>query len=243
MPLILHQFAISHFCEKIRWALDYKGIKYQLRSHVPGLHAKPVKRLSAQTQVPVLEYEKGLAIHGSANIIDWLDENYAEKPLTPVDPEHAAQARDWEHIMDQQLGPDVRRVCYDTLLNHKAISVALLGAGTHWYGKPFLSMIYSKLVPMTRKGLQINEEAIKASRLNIVSTISDLAAARNEQGYLVGNSFTRADLTAAALLAGLTMEPKFGVPWPKTMPDPLGEFCLSLADELAWVSELYTKHR
>src|SRR5436190_9023476 len=35
---ILWQIAVSHYSEKARWALDYKGVEHQRRSPPPGLH-------------------------------------------------------------------------------------------------------------------------------------------------------------------------------------------------------------
>ncbi len=34
----LHQFQFSHYNEKARWALDFKGLKYEKRSLLPGFH-------------------------------------------------------------------------------------------------------------------------------------------------------------------------------------------------------------
>ncbi len=33
----LYEFAISHYCEKVRWALDYKGVAYESRVLAPAL--------------------------------------------------------------------------------------------------------------------------------------------------------------------------------------------------------------
>jgi len=51
----LFQFKVSHFNEKARWALDYKGIEHLRHSLVPGPHKVRMKRVSGQEQVPVLE--------------------------------------------------------------------------------------------------------------------------------------------------------------------------------------------
>ncbi len=41
----LYVFAISHYCEKARWALDHFGIAYRLQHVVPGLNRVIAKRL------------------------------------------------------------------------------------------------------------------------------------------------------------------------------------------------------
>jgi hypothetical protein len=46
MTARLYTFTISHFAEKARWALDYKGIRYQEKRLVPGSHLPVVKRIS-----------------------------------------------------------------------------------------------------------------------------------------------------------------------------------------------------
>jgi len=45
----LYQFQFSHYCEKARWALDYKGISYKPRNLLPGLHVKPARKLAPET--------------------------------------------------------------------------------------------------------------------------------------------------------------------------------------------------
>ena len=50
----LIQFPYSHYNEKVRWALDHKRVPHRRRNLLPGPHAFLVKRLSSQTQVPLL---------------------------------------------------------------------------------------------------------------------------------------------------------------------------------------------
>jgi glutathione S-transferase len=52
--LVLHMFPASHFNEKARWGLDWKGLPHARVAYLPGLHARPIRRLSGQTQTPVL---------------------------------------------------------------------------------------------------------------------------------------------------------------------------------------------
>jgi glutathione S-transferase len=54
MSRVLYQFPISHYCEKIRWAMDYKGLDYTLKNLVPGLHLRTTKKIAPKTYLPIL---------------------------------------------------------------------------------------------------------------------------------------------------------------------------------------------
>jgi len=241
--LCLHQFAISHYCEKVRWALDFKGIAHRTNSMVPGLHRKPAKALSGRTAVPILETSAGVGLSGSSDIITWLDEHYPENVLTPSDPAMAVAACDWERFVDNELGAHVRRVCYGTLLDHKSMTVALMGHGTPWYGKPVLRIVFPKLRKLMQQHFKINPTEVLASQQAIEHVVEKLENARQANGFLVGEQFSRADLAAASLLAPLTYEVEYGVPWPSPEPEPLASFTRQLQQRLSWVSELYATYR
>ena len=52
---VLWQLQISHYVEKVRWALDYKRVPHIRRTLLPGLHAVKTKRLTGDTSTaPVL---------------------------------------------------------------------------------------------------------------------------------------------------------------------------------------------
>jgi glutathione S-transferase len=52
--VVLHQFVASHYNEKARWALDWKGVAHRRITYFPGPHALAMRRLSGQTATPVL---------------------------------------------------------------------------------------------------------------------------------------------------------------------------------------------
>lgn len=80
MAIKLYQFCISHYCEKVRWALDYKGVNYQAVNLLPGQHVKTIRELTgAESSVPVLEHD-GQIIQGSGQILDYLDQDLSGYP-------------------------------------------------------------------------------------------------------------------------------------------------------------------
>lgn len=48
----LYQFTFSHYCEKARWALEYKGIAYQPVNLLPGSHLRTVQKLTPKERPP-----------------------------------------------------------------------------------------------------------------------------------------------------------------------------------------------
>lgn len=75
--ITLYQMPISHFCEKIRWTPDYKGIAAKRRNLLPGFHARIARTLAPQTHLPVLEHD-GVVIQGSAAI--WIGRGTCMRP-------------------------------------------------------------------------------------------------------------------------------------------------------------------
>ena len=97
--MILYTFTISHFAEKARWSLDYKGITYQEKRLVPGSHIPIVRRIAPSTFVPVLD-DAGRIVQGSSAIIDYVEEHSPEPPLTPADPSEQQRSLELERWLD-----------------------------------------------------------------------------------------------------------------------------------------------
>jgi len=116
---VLYVFAISHFCEKARWALDVLEVDYELRHVAPGEHMEIAKKLGApRSSVPYLSLG-GRVIQGSADIISWAESvSSTEISLTP-DAEVCEQI---EKRIDDIAGVHVRRFYYsEALVEHPSM--------------------------------------------------------------------------------------------------------------------------
>ena len=87
----LYEFSLSHYNEKARWALDYKGIPYHSEPVLPGLHFGKIKKLSGQTSTPVLQLPTEV-VSGSANIVQCVDALSPKHPLFPPSPDARKEA-------------------------------------------------------------------------------------------------------------------------------------------------------
>lgn len=240
--LKLYQFPISHYCEKIRWALDYKGIEYATINLIPGLHIRHTQNMGLRSSVPLIQH-KEKHIQGSIDIIDYLDQAFPHKQLTPVSEAIEATAMEWEFHLGNEVGVHVRRCIYHILLDYPGIVKPLFSNNGPWYGRVYLLLAYPKLAKAMRKFMHINADTAAESQRLLAIAIEKLAKHYQHNEFLAGEEFSRADLTAAALCAPLTMEKQYGLNWPSRPPDKLTLLMEEFSSQLSWVSRIYSEYR
>ena len=238
----LYQFPISHFCEKARWALDYKQLPYQTINLVPGLHLKPTKKLGVKSSVPIIQHEDTV-VAGSNNIIDYLENLSSQRPLNLEDGELNKQIAESEHTLDCVAGINVRLVAYHILLKHPDIVKPFFAHRGPWYAPIFLLFAFNKLSVTMRKLMNINQQTFDSGKQELHQLLDNLNEHYSKNGYLVGGQFTRADLTAASLFAPLVMPEGYGLNWPKNVPADFQALVDEFSNKLAWVKPIYQKHR
>src|SRR3954468_15354979 len=94
-PPVLHHLKVSHYNEKVRWALDYKGVPHVRRAAIPGRHRKLAKELTggAVATLPAL-VANASGIGDSSRITTHLEDRYPEPPLYPADLDERRRALD-----------------------------------------------------------------------------------------------------------------------------------------------------
>ena len=240
--LKLYQFPISHFCEKARWALDYKQLEYKKINLLPGLHVNKAKKLSGKAHLPIL-VDKNKVINESSEIIDYLDAVHPNNQLTPEDETLKNEAMKWEVFADQELGPDVRGLCYNTLLDHPKITVPFFATNGPWYSNFLLNYTFPKMSIKMREFMKLDDKNVLLIKKRLTKAIDKLHQHTQQHKYLVGDQFSRADLAVAALLAPLCKPQKYGLKWPKEYPEPLRSTIEKYSNKLDWVDRIYIEHR
>jgi glutathione S-transferase len=96
-----------------------------------------------------------------------------------------------------------------------------------------------------RSKFRLNPAAALDSREKTVAAMDRLERELGRSGYLVGDSFTVADLTAASLLYPVVRPASFPYPSVTESPESAREFLDSLAARPGgqWVAETYTRER
>jgi len=222
--------------------MDYKGLDYKLKNLLPGLHLRTTKKMAAKSYVPIL-IDQGEQVQNSHIILNYLDENYPENSLSPKDPELLAKAMEWEKYCDVELGVHVRRFGYHYLLDEPKTVIPFFTKDGPWWGPLFFKISFSKLEPIMRKIMAIDEAGANESEVRIQQAIDTLYAEYEQREFLVGDQFSRADLTAAALLAPLIMPQGYGLEWPEKMPEKLQNFVDKNETKLERFRALYLTFR
>ncbi len=216
----LYLFAISHFCEKARWALDYHGIKYSLVHLPPGAHMRWARRTGLPaTTLPTLKAGDHY-IQGSSDIIDWADTNGAGAPLlTPRD--SAADGIAVEQRCDDIIGVHTRRMFYsEALIKHPETVKAVFLADLKPAQKIATTAIWPVLRKMMISKMDIGIAQGEASKKILESELDWLDGLYADgRRFLLEDRFTRADLTVASLLSRIAAPPEHpGADRMKTSP-------------------------
>jgi glutathione S-transferase len=240
--LTLYQFTFSYFCEKARWALDYKGLPYTPRNLLPGPHRRVVLRLARKPTVPLL-IDDGAIIQGSTEIIDHLDSKYPEHPLTPADRSQAKESREWEAYLDEKIGVPLRLWGYYHLLPDRRLALKRMLRGAPWHARIYYPLIFPKVRERMSRYLHIDAESARQAEQRVVTALERLDDAIASRPYLVGGQFTRADLTACSLLA-LLRAPQ-GADAAKDLPEAIVRFASAHGSRpcAQWVLRTYAEHR
>ncbi len=243
MPLLWH-IPLSHYSEKARWALDHKRIAHHRQVLGPDYLIR-AWRATGRGTLPILFLE-ARAIGDSTHIIAALEERYPQSPLYPGDATARQHALALEDYFDEQLGPALRAAMVTPLFRHDP-DVALRVLTT---GMP--DKAYQRLRPLVRifpayyrwrHG--IRDAKLEADRATVSAALERIEQERQGRPYLVGDAFTVADLTAAALLGALLQPPQIQYPLRVALPPYLQDYRAALLEHPAaqWALGIYRLHR
>lgn len=235
--LILLTLPPSHYCERARWALDYCGFDYLEERLAPGLHIPRVKRLGAPaTCLPLILYADGSICQGSDRILDWTGMIGGDSEI--------------ERRFEQQTAPLIRHCLYAGLLSDpkSGIRDVLLRVSSRRQSA-IGRLTWLLMRRLMVSGVNARLEVLPDLITRVDRELDWFDQVLHERGdYLSGFEFSRADLTAASLLAPiaeLQTEPirgiSEGLSWPASLTPALEEW--SNRPSVKWAQRTYTNYR
>jgi glutathione S-transferase len=245
----LIQLDISHYSEKVRWALDYKQVPHVRRSPLPGSHMPIAFALTRGESItlPLLQMD-GRTIADSTAILAALEERYPDPPLYPSDPEQLRRALELEDFFDEELGPHARLLPFHELTNEPAMFAEVAAAAVPGpLGKAKGPIgLYARTYTGLRFGVR-DEAAAALARERIVAALDRLEAelAAGEGEFLVGERLSVADVTAASLFYPVIGPDEGPLPADAPTPPALERFRDEIRDRpgYLWVEETFRRHR
>jgi len=243
-PVLWH-LPLSHYSEKVRWALDHKAVQHARRAPVAGYHmaAALVLTRGRHWTLPVIQLD-GRRIGDSTAILAAIEQRYPDQPLYPTDPADRKRALELEDWFDEQLGPAVRRFAFHALrsdpdqfdeLASRQVPAPLrryrrlVGA----YGRAFTGARFQT----------VSAGRADEARQQVLAALDHLESELGDGEYLVGERFTVADLTGASLFYPLVLPPEG--PLDLAPPPAAARVRDSVTHRrgFQWVLEMFARHR
>lgn len=244
----LHQFATSPYCEKLRWVLDLKGVPYEIvEVRFGSPEHKALATRTGATSVPAVLTDDGRWLRDSTTIAADVEARFPRPALVPAEPRAAAAVRLWEDWADEALAGAAYPLYVDAVMSDPALRrrayQAALGGGPFGPFYPLLGGVFeSRYRQRTRAPV-----ATRPVRLQrFAEACALLAENLADRPYLVGDTFTLADLTVAVMLA-IVNRPEGADPHPVVGSAPWRAPGLPEDDAvrrvLEWQAELFARHR
>ena len=242
-PVLWH-LKVSNYNEKARWALDYKHVPHVRCAVDPPRHRAIAKRLSGGRTFPILELD-GEVVGDSTRIIEALERRDPEPPLYPSDPAERRRALELEEFFDEELGPYARLLAVHHLLPDARLMLDVFTPDL----RPARRLVSRAMFPLMRRGVRasfgIDDVSVEQAYQKVHAAGERFRAELQPSGYLVGDGFSVADLTLAALVSPIVAPERFPYPQPQRGHPLLGRLREALAAEgiLDWTREMYARHR
>jgi glutathione S-transferase len=245
LMLELYQFELSHYCEKIRFILDYKGLAYRKVEVTPGLGQLDLFKISGQRQVPVLK-DGNEVIADSTAIAQYLETKYPDRPIYPTDSKQRALCLILEEWADESVGLNARKSMLGAFSQNSDFRAAALPTSTPAFLKTLVESVPQEALDVLGFGAGFGSDSIKSARKAMQQNLEALCLLLTDSPYLVCDHPTLADFA----VAGLSMYVKFPTGNYVDLPEKLkGRGVPGLADNPAydvfwtWRDRLYADYR
>ncbi|MGF1468060.1 MAG: glutathione S-transferase family protein [Sandaracinaceae bacterium] len=203
--IVLHQFTVSPFCDKVRRVLAVKGQPYETRDVAPSDTLFRLRRLNPAGKLPVLEHD-GRVIADSTAIVRYLEETFPEPPLLPGAPRDRALARVLEDWADESLYFYEAWFRFGISTNAPEWTERVLAPE-----RPALKPVARALIaPSVRLMAWIQGTGrLSARRIRDAfrEHVMDLAELLDDRAWLVGDALSVADIAVAAQVSGVASTP------------------------------------
>lgn len=194
--LLLHQYEVSPFAAKVRRALRYKGIPFEVKNYAVADAGKIRKTISPTGKTPVLEGEDGLVVD-SSRILRYVDRNFPHPPILPSSPALRAQAHIIEDWADESL------FFYDLAMRGWPNNIDWLKRDVLSHDSGAMRWLMDKLIPgfvrKTGQAQGIGRKDRDTICEEVAAHFDAIVDLLGESTWLVGDHLSVADIAVASM--------------------------------------------
>jgi len=172
--LTLYGALLSPFVRKVRIVLAEKKVEYELVPQSPFEKSAEFLKKSPLGRIPALDDEQGRSLADSSIIAEYLEERFPEPALLPRDPYERARVRWFDEYADGGMAPTLT-------------------------GKIF----FQRVVNTSLMKNQPDDAALDDGLKDLARFFTYLEEEIDGNDYLVGNTFSLADISVACQLINL----------------------------------------
>ena len=207
-PWRLISLPMSHYCEKVRWILDWSCLPYIEEPHLLPFHRKVTQKLGGTT-VPVLIAPDQI-LTDSSEMMQYVDRFIPSRAsLYPQETQQLQQLYQLETLFNQTLGPATRSWFYFYALEHKELLQHCLCLGVPEREKALYSRMLPKIDAWVRESLHLSPDSVQQSLERIYQIFEQVEVfLADGRPYLLGESMSVADITLSALASPLLSPPE-----------------------------------
>jgi glutathione S-transferase len=243
--LELYQWELSQFSEKVRLILDYKGLEYRKIEVAPGIGQLELFRLTGQKQVPVLK-DGNRYIADSTEIAKYLDSEYPDRLLIPIDPKKRALTLLLEDWADESIGAKGRKALFAAISQDQSFRKSLLPVSTPDILRSVIEGVPGDFLSALGFGVGFTPDVVNAAVTSLKQDLDIITQLLVGSPYLTGDEPTLADLTVASLSMLLKFPDGAYLDLPVSLR---GKGLSSIADNpdyeafFAWRDRIYSQFR
>jgi glutathione S-transferase len=202
--MVLHHGWRSSASRRVRLCLEEKGLAYE--SHVVDMgklehHSAEYLKINPNGVIPTLIHD-GRPLHESGTICEYLDETFPDPPLRPDAPYERALMRNWIRHIDGLIG---NLIIFNW--RHHLAKVA-----SQWSDEELAEKL--KTIPSRERQeawlraarKPYTEEERDAARAKLVLLLDKMEDALQASGWLVGKSYSIADIAAVPFVKRIDEE-------------------------------------
>ncbi len=238
---------VSHYCEKVRWALSKLKISFVEEGHMPPFHRFITGKLGGSS-TPILITNKGV-FTDSNDIFKYLDLIVSDDlKIYPKDIKLSQKVEELEKLFNSKLGPCTRRWGYSYVMNDKKRMQTLWTINVPRFEKVLFPIVFPQMRFITRQQFDINPDSVSKACENIRSIFEQVSELLSDgRKYLVGDRLSAADITFSALASPVILPPEHPIQQtsledlPPKMVSEIKEFRATPAG--AFVLRLYATER